>query len=63
MHRQSYVIADPVVSIDNEGRNAKTGQSCCHLESAVTGADDEDRWTTIIEIYFALASVLPAFLM
>lgn len=61
MHHQSYVIADPVVSIDNEGRNAKRGQSCCHLEPAVASADDEDRWIAIIEVYFA--SVLPAFLV
>ena len=63
MGRQSYIIADPMVFIDDEGRNAKIGQSCRYLESAVTGAEDEDRRIAIIEVYFSLASVLPALLV
>lgn len=62
-HHQSYVIANPLVSIDNEGRNPKVGQSCRHLESAVTGTNDKDRWIDIIKVYFMLTPVLPAFVV
>ena len=63
MHRGAYIIANALVSLDDERRDAKIRQSCCYFESTVTSANDEDRWVTIIKVYFASPSALPVFVV